>query len=145
MLVPAAIHELLSRFQAASRVVPDATSRLPVREQAKLVVCVADGTLIHVLLSSSLAVNLERLRNLTGATEIRLARDDEESDWRSTEPMFVDVKLAHSQEIVLVADTPVDPILIPWPAFARHLRPVVGDFAEAPRDRVGAYRLSYRE
>jgi hypothetical protein len=32
-----------------------------------------------------------------------------------------------------------------WTDFAKSVRPIVGKFAEPRRDRVGEFRLSYRE
>jgi len=32
-----------------------------------------------------------------------------------------------------------------WPDFAASIRPIVGKFAETHLDKVGEYRLSYRE
>jgi hypothetical protein len=32
-----------------------------------------------------------------------------------------------------------------WPDFSKSVRPIVGEFAEPPRDHVGEFRLSYRE
>jgi hypothetical protein len=145
MLGRLAIHELLSTSQVPLRVVTDPSTPTSVREAVRVVVCVADGTPVQALLPASLSVNLERLSSLAGAGEIRLAREDEESRSSSGEPIFVDVRLAHSHEIVLTTDTSEETVVIRWNDFARSVRPIVGDFAESPRDRVGAYRLSYRE
>ena len=137
-----AIHELLrtSRTGAA-----DSAARTPVRDRAKVVICVVDGTPVQALLPASLVVNLERLLSLAGAAEIRLGGQDEGSGPRSAEPIFVDVRLALSPEIVFTTDTAAETAVVRWADFARSVRPIVGDFAEPPRDTVGAYRLSYRE
>ena len=137
-----AIHELL---RTSRTVAADSATRTPVRDRAKVVICVVDGTPVQALLPASLVVNLERLLSLTGAAEIRLGGQDEGSGPRSAEPIFVDVRLALSPEIVFTTDTAAETAVVRWADFARSLRPIVGDFAEPPRDTVGAYRLSFRE
>lgn len=142
---PPAIHELLRAAQIRPTVATGSLTRTHVQDRAKVVVCVVDGTPVHALLPASLVINLERLLNLAGAGEIRLARDDEGSGPRAADAVFVDVRLAVSHEIVFTTDTAAETVVMRWADFARSVRPIVGDFAEAPRDRVGAYRLSYRE
>ena len=137
-----AIHELL---RTSRTVAADSAARAPVRDRAKVVICVVDGTPVQALLPASLVVNLERLLSLAGAAEIRLGGQDEGSGPRSAEPIFVDVRLALSPEIVFTTDTAAETAVVRWADFARSVRPIVGDFAEPPRDTVGAYRLSYRE
>jgi hypothetical protein len=139
------IHELLRTSQVRRTVVSDSSGCTPVRDGARVVVCIVDGTAVQAIVPASLIVNLERLLTLTGAGEIRLGREDERSDARSAEPIFVDVRLASSPVIVFTTDTAAETVAIHWADFARRVRPIVGDFAEPPRDRVGAYRLSYRE
>jgi hypothetical protein len=135
------LHELLR----TSRTVDDHSTRNPVRDRAKAVVCVVDGTPVQALLPASLVVNLERLLNLTGAAEIRLGRDDEAFGPCAAEHVFVDVRLALLSEVVFTTDTVTETVVMRWADFARSVRPIVGNFAEPPRDSVGAYRLSYRE
>jgi hypothetical protein len=105
-----------------------------------------------------LAINLDRLLNLAGGTEIRLAEESERRQllpgrdpsalplgpWYS-KTVFVDVTLAAEPEIVFCAATELDASAIRWCDFARTVRPIVGRFAAPARDRVPAYRLSYRE
>jgi len=138
------IHELLRASQVPHRIAADLPTRPPVRERAQVVICVCGDTIVRVMLPASKAVNLERLSSLTGGRDIRLARDDEESAPHSAELIFVDVRLALSREIVFM-DSAGTTVAVLWADFARSVRPIVGDFAESPRDRVGAYRLSYRE
>lgn len=118
---------------------------ISLHERAKIVVCVVDGAPVRALLPASLAIDLQRLRELTGAREIRLAEADERWQQDITEPVFVDVRLAAGRIMVFLTDTSSGTLTVPWPDFARRARPIVGDFAEAPRDRVGVHRLSYRE
>lgn len=118
---------------------------ISLHERASIVVCVVDGAPVQALLPASLAINLDRLLELAGATEIRLAQDGEWPQQGITEPVFVDVRLAAGHFMVFPTDTSSETVAIRWSDFARAARPVVGDFAEAPRDRVGGHRLSYRE
>jgi prolyl-tRNA editing enzyme YbaK/EbsC (Cys-tRNA(Pro) deacylase) len=106
-----------------------------------------------------MAVNLERLLDLARGRSIRLARHDElqrllsegerratpASDPHNRPSVIVDVALAAEAEILFNADVPAETIRIRWADFAASVRPVVGKFAEPPVDRVGGFRLSYRE
>jgi hypothetical protein len=139
-----AIRELVRTFrQPLDRVGSfDSTS---LHERATIVVCVVDDAPALALLPASLAINLQRLLELTGAREIRLAQDDEWGQQGLIEPVFADVRLAAGPVMVFSTDTSSETVAIRWSDFARRARPVVGDFAEPPRDRVGVHRLSYRE
>jgi hypothetical protein len=130
-----AIHELLRTSQVRQTGASDSLRRTHVRDRVRVVVCVVDGTPVHALVPASLTVNLERLLSLTGASDIRLGRDDERFGPRSVEPIFVDVRLALSPEMVFTTDTAAETVVLQWADFARRVRPVVGDFAESPRDR----------
>jgi len=160
------IHELLREARVPFTVVPNGpeqeeavAARFPGRHQAKVVVCVVDGEPIAAVIPVPLAVHLDRLLELAGGLEIRLA-DDEElrrefpgGEAGATLPLgpvipqavFVDVSLASAPDVVLVAGAHVDAITIRWAEFARTVKPIVGSFAGLPRDRVPAYRLSSRE
>ncbi len=113
-------------------------------DRAKVIVCIADGAAVPAVLPTSLTVNTERLMTLAGAMELRFA-EDEEARTFSADRIYVDVRLALAQKIVFATDTAEETVTVRWSDFARHIRPIVGDFAEPARDRVGAYRLSYRE
>ena len=139
-----AIHDFLRSFQAL-RQRADSIDPAVLHERAKLILCVVDGTPVQALLPASLVVNLERLMDLAGAREVRLARADEWSAQGVAELVFVDVRLAAGHAMVFATDTASETLAVRWSDFARSVRPVVGDFAEPPRDCVGAYRLSYRE
>jgi hypothetical protein len=138
------IRELLRRFrQPVDRA--GLFNPTSLHERARIVVCVADGAPVQALVPASLAINLQRLLELSGAREIRLAEADEWCQMGVTEPVFADVRLAAGRFMVFPSDTSSETVAILWSDFARAARPVVGDFAEPPRDRVGAHRLSYRE
>ena len=136
-----------------------AALHIPGRTVAKVVVCFADGDPIQAVVPAPLVVNLEQLRELAGARHIRLAEEHEFRDlFPGCEPgampplgplyaqtTFVDIALAGEPEIVFSAGTHTEAIAMPWAHFARTVRPIVGSFAVARRDRVPAYRLSARE
>ena len=54
-----------------------AVTHVPGRDWAKPVICFADGEPIQAVVPADLVVNLDRLRVLAGAREIRLAGEDE--------------------------------------------------------------------
>ena len=163
------IHEFLREAHVPYTVAPHppaytaeaeaAATHVPGRDWAKVVVCVVDGRAVQAVLPAPLVVHLERFLELTGGSEIRVAREDELPELFPGceagaippfgplygQPIFVDVRLASESEIVFSAGTHTEAIAMRWADFARSLRPVVGNFAQPPLDRVGAYRLSYRE
>jgi Ala-tRNA(Pro) deacylase len=169
MAVTTAIHDFLRRARVPYSVVPHrpaftaqeeaAATHVPGRDWAKVVICFVDGGPIQAVLPAPLTVNLERLLELAGGTEIRLA---EEEELRRLFPgceagamppfgplygqsVFVDVSLAAEREIVFNAGTHTEAIDMRWADYARSVRPIVGKFAEPPLDRVGEFRLSFRE
>ena len=163
------IHEFLRDAHVPYTVVPHrpaftaqeeaAASHVPGRDWAKVVVCFVDGEPIEAVIPAPMIVNLDRLLELSGGSEIRLAEEGELRDlfpgcdpgampplgplYRQT--VFADVSLAAQPEIAFSAGTHIDAIAMRWTDFARTVRPIVGKFAAPPVDRVPAYRLSYRE
>jgi Ala-tRNA(Pro) deacylase len=99
-------------------------------------------------------VNLDRLLELTGGSEIRLAQEDElrrlfpECEPGAMPPfgplyaqaVFVDVTLASEPQIVFNAGTHTDAIAMRWSDFARSVGPIVGRFAEPRPDQAGEFR-----
>jgi hypothetical protein len=136
------ILELLRASQLNRTAARDASLRA--LDRAKVVVCIIDGAAVPAVLPMSLTVNTERLLSLAGARELRFAQDVEAEAF-SAEAIYVDVRLVLEGEIVFATDTVEETVAVRWADFARSVRPIVGDFAEVPRDRVGAHRLSYRE
>ena len=136
-----------------------AATHVPGRDWAKVVICFVDGEAIEAVLPAPSTVNLDRLLELAGGNEIRLAQEDElrrlfpECEPGAMPPfrplygqsVFVDVALASEPEIVFNAGTHTEAIAMRWAHFAKAVRPIVGKFAEPPVDHVGAFRLSYRE
>ncbi|MEO8077967.1 MAG: YbaK/EbsC family protein [Acidobacteriota bacterium] len=163
------IHEFLREARVAYTVVPHppaftaqeeaAATHVPGRDWAKVVICVVDGVPIQAVLPAPLTVNLERLLELAGGREIRLAQEGELPRlYPGCEPgamppfgplygqsVFVDVALAEEPQIIFNAGTHTEAMVMRWADFARSVRPIVGKYAEAPLDRVGEFRLSYRE
>jgi Ala-tRNA(Pro) deacylase len=123
-----------------------AVAHVPGRDWAKSVVCFADGEPIQAVIPADLNVDLERLLHLTGATTIRLAREDE-LDWlypeceRGAMPpfgplyrqrVFVDEHLSAQDQIVFNAGTHRDAVAMHYHEFARLTHPTVGRFAGRP-------------
>lgn len=169
MPATSSIHEFLREAHVAYTVVPHrpaytaqeeaAAMHVPGRDWAKVVICLVDDEPIEAVLSAPQAVNLDRLLELAGGSEIRLAREDElrrlfpDCELGAMPPLgplygqhvFVDVALAQEPEIVFNAGTHTEAIRMRWADFAASVKPIVGRFAEPPLDRVGEFRLSYRE
>lgn len=163
------IHEFLREAHVPYTVVPHrpafgaqeeaAAAHVPGRDWAKVVICFVDSRPIEAVLPAPLMVNLDRLLDLAGGHEIRLAEEDElrrlfpDSEPGAMppfgplygQPVFVDVALASEPEIAFNAGTHREAIAMRWADFARSVRPIVGKFAMLPADAVGAFRLSYRE
>ena len=169
MSATSAIHEFLQEAHVPYTVVPHrpaftaqteaAATHVPGRAWAKVVICIVDGEPIEAVVPASSMVNLDRLLELTGGTDIRIAQEDElrelfpDCDAGAMPPLgplyeqdvFVDASLAAEPEIVFSAGTHVDAIAMRWADFARVVRPQVGKFETFATDRVPAYHLSYRE
>ena len=163
------IREFLREAHVAYTIVPHkpaftaqeeaAAMHVPGRDWAKVVICFVDGEPIQAVLPAPLTVNLTRLLELAGGSEIRLAQENElrrlfpECEPGAMPPfgplygqsVFVDVALAAEPEIVFNAGTHSEAICMRWADFAVSVRPIVGKFAEPPLDQVGEFRLSYRE
>ena len=163
------IHEFLRDAHVAYSVVPHrpaftaqedaAAAHVKGRDWAKVVICLVDGEPIQAVLPAPLTVNLNSLLDLAGGSEIRLAEEDElrrlfpECEPGAMppfgplygQPVFVDVALAAEPELAFNAGTHTEAIRMRWADFAASIRPIVGKFAGRPLDRVGEFRLSFRE
>lgn len=163
------IHEFLREAHVPYTVVPHrpaftaqeeaAATHVPGRDWAKVVVCFVDSEPIEAVLPAPLTVNLDRLLELAGGSEIRLAQEDDlrrlfpECEPGAMPPfgplygqsVFVDVALASEPEIVFNAGTHTEAIAMRWADFAKSVRPIIGKFAEPPLYRAGDCGLSYRE
>jgi Ala-tRNA(Pro) deacylase len=157
MIAPtASVQEFLRKSHAAYSLFPHqaaytaqreaAVSHVPSRDWAKVVVCFADDEPIQAVVPATLAVNLNRLRDLSGARSVRLAREDELSslypdcETGAMPPLgplyrqrvFVDNTLAEEPEIVFDAGTHTDAIRMRYADFAAVAKPVVGSFGKRP-------------
>ena len=136
-----------------------AAEHVPGMQVIKPVVVRADGQYVMCVLPASRRIDLTELRNELHANDVRLAEEQTlQRLFPECEPgamppfgplygqsVFVDVTLAAEPEIVFNAGTHTEAIAMRWADFARSVRPIVGKFAEPPLDRVGEFRLSYRE
>jgi Ala-tRNA(Pro) deacylase len=121
-----------------------AATHVPGGQWAKVVVCFVDGRAVEAIVPATAIVDLERLLELAGGKDIRLA---EESDLRQLFPdcepgamppfgplyhesVFADVALAGEEEIAFNGGTHREAIAMRWADFARVVRPIVGSFAE---------------
>lgn len=153
MAVSASVQEFLRRANVAYSVLPHppaftaqdeaALTDTPDRDWAKAVVCFADGEPIQAVVPADRVVDLHRLRMLTGAETIRLAREDElgwlfpDCECGAMPPfgplykqrVFVDTTLAAEDLIVFNAGTHADAVCMRFVDFAAIAKPVVGQFA----------------
>jgi Ala-tRNA(Pro) deacylase len=107
---------------------------------AKVVVCLADSEPILVVVPAPAMVDLDRLNVLAGAQSVRLAREDELSNWYTDcelgavppfgnlyfQRVFVDQSLVGDPEMVFNAGTHTDAICMHYADFAELAHPVVG-------------------
>jgi Ala-tRNA(Pro) deacylase len=169
MLGISTIHEFLRVAHVPYTVVPHppaftaqeeaAATHVPGVDWAKVVVCFIDGEPVEAVVPAPSIVNLDQLLELAGGSVIRLASEEElrrlfpDCEVGAMPPfgplygqtVFVDAVLALEAEIVFNAGTHRDAIAMRWTDFVKMVNPIVGRFAEPPRDRVAEYRLSYRE
>jgi Ala-tRNA(Pro) deacylase len=130
-----------------------AATHIPGRAWAKVVACFADGRPIQAVVPADRSVDLDRLLLLTGASDLRLAREDE-LDWlypdceRGAMPpfgplyrqqVFVDAALATKGDVVFNAGTHADAVAMNYDEFVTLVHAVVGEFGERPR---AAHHLS---
>ena len=169
MPVLSTIHDFLREVHVPYTVVPHppaftaqeeaAATHVAGRDWAKVVVCVIDGEPVEAVVPAPSIVNLDRLLELAGGTEIRLA---EEEELRRLFPgceigamppfgplygqtVYVDAVLALEPRIAFNAGTHQDAIAMRWTDFVKMVNPIVGSFAAPALDRVASYRLSHRE
>lgn len=160
MSAPTSIHTFLGDAHVPYTVLPHrpaftaqeeaAALHVRGRDWAKVVVCIADGVPIQAVLPAPLAVNLDRLREASGASTVRFAFEHElralypDCELGAMPPfgplygqrVFVDAGLACEPEIVFNAGTHRDAIRMRYADFAATAKPIVGHFAERPLQRV---------
>ena len=153
MPVSRSVQEFLRQSDAAYTVVPHApactarqeaaTTGVPARNWAKVVICFAGGEPVQAVVPADSSVDLERLARLIGTANVRLANEDE-LDWMfpdcevgSVPPLgplyhqlvFVDARLADNTEIVFNGGSLSNAIMMTFADFVAIARPIVGDFA----------------
>lgn len=120
-----------------------AAAHVPGREVAKTVVVKLDGVLAMVVLPAPRKVSLERLRKVSGATEVSLADEEEFQDrfpgveagamspfgnlWGMD--VFVDQRLREDEEIVFNAGSHSELLKVAYADFERLVKPVVAELA----------------
>ena len=123
-----------------------AVSHIPGRLWAKTVVCYADAEPLLAVLPAHYTVDLERLRLVASAQELRLATEDEmvslylDCEAGAMPPLgplygqrvFVDRSLTADPEIVFNAGTHSDAIQMKYGDFAALVSPTIGDFGIRP-------------
>ena len=124
-----------------------AVSHVPGRSWAKIVACFADDELVLAVVPAPYMVELEELRQLSGARSMRLAREhefaglDPECEPGAIPPfgtrcslrVFVDRSLVGEMEMVINAGTHTDAIRMHYGDFAVLTRPIVGTFGHPVR------------
>jgi len=164
----AVIHDFLRDARVPYTVVPHkpaytaqedaAVTHVPGKDWAKVVVCFIDGVPIQAVVPAPLTVNLDRLRELAGGREVRLAQEAElrylfpQCELGAMPPfgplygqaVFVDAALALEPEIVFNAGTHMDAVAMRWSDFAKAVKPVVGRIADAPFQGVEEFKFVFR-
>jgi len=159
MPVSPSVQEFLRRADVAYTVLPhpraytaeDEANTIPVSPSdfAKVVVAFAEGEPIQAVVPADCEVDFERLARAVGVPHVRMATEDE-LDWLYPDceagampplgPMFrqvvfVDDRLAESEEIVFNAGTFDDAIAMTFADFLTLARPTFASFAR-PRRRL---------
>jgi Ala-tRNA(Pro) deacylase len=127
-----------------------AVLHVPGRMWAKTVVCLADGEPVLAVLPAHYAVDIGQLRQLVGATALRLANEVElaplypECELGAMPPLgplfnqrvFVDETLTADKEILFNAGTHTDAVRMSLDDFMALVRPRVGVFGRRPGPRL---------
>ena len=120
-----------------------AAQRVPGRQVAKVVIVLADGKAVMLAQPANSRIDFAKLKDVLGAQEVRLARENEFSDLfpdcdTGAMPPFgnlydvlvyVDRALSEDVEIVFQAGTHRETMKISYQDYARLAQPTVADFA----------------
>jgi Ala-tRNA(Pro) deacylase len=122
-----------------------AVAHIPGLRSAKVVICLADDQPVQAVLPAHYSVDFEALRQLAGATSLRLAREDEiaalypEFEVGVIPPfgmhghrVFVERCFVGEPEMVFNAGTHTDSLCMHYGDFADVAKPTVGVFGVAP-------------
>lgn len=126
-----------------------AASHIQGRCWAKVVICIADTEPVQAVLPAHYRIDLEQFRALTGATALRLAREEElavlypDLEVGAMPPfgavygqrVFVERCLVGEPAMVFNAGTHTDAICMHYGDFAEVAKPTVGHFCRAPESR----------
>ncbi len=147
MAIPASVSDFLDRHHARYAVLRHpvaytaqeeaAAAQVPGRDWAKVVVCVADDRPLLAVLPAPLKVDVTRLKEVTHAHALRLAREDEfKGLYTDCEvgamppfgnlyglPVYVDSRLAGPGEITFNAGSHTDVVCMPYAEFERLAQP----------------------
>jgi Ala-tRNA(Pro) deacylase len=152
MSIPRSIERFLGEQHMAYSVIPHrpaytaqeeaAAAHVPGRQWAKTVACIADDRPILAVVPAPARIDLDRLREIASADDVRLATEREfERLYPDCEmgampplgplygqPVFVDRALASGHEIVFDAGSHSNALKMRYDDFARVVHPTVGDF-----------------
>jgi Ala-tRNA(Pro) deacylase len=120
-----------------------ASEHTPGKMVVKVVMVLADGELAMLAMPAPYQADLERVAEVLGATEVRLAHEEEFAPaFPDCEvgamppfgnlyglPVYVDEALAEDETIVVQAGTHTDTIRLKYADFERLVRPTVARFA----------------
>ena len=115
-----------------------AATHVPGREWAKTVVCMCDGKPVLAMLPAHYRLDLDAMREVLGATEVRLATEHEMARYYPDcetgamapfgplygQPVFVEESLVRDPEITFHAGTHVDAMRMKFSDFAYLVRPI---------------------
>jgi Ala-tRNA(Pro) deacylase len=127
-----------------------AVAHVPGRMWAKTVVCVADGAPVLAVLPAHYSIEIEPLRQLIGATAVRLANEVELGPMYPgcelgampplgplyNQRVYMDESLSNDQEVVFNAGTHTDAVRMKLEDFVQLVQPVVGAFGRKPGPRL---------
>jgi Ala-tRNA(Pro) deacylase len=157
MSIPRSVERFLGEQHVAYSVLPHrpaytaqeeaAAAHVPGHQWAKTVACLADDHPILAVVPAPVLVDLDRLRKLAGARDIRLASEREfeglypDCELGAMPPLgplygqrvFVDRALAEAGDIVFGAGSHSDAVRMRYDDFARTVHPTVGQIGRMRR------------
>ena len=152
MAIPTSVEHYLASSHIPYRVLPHprghtaqeeaAMTHVPSHNWAKTVACFADGDPILAVLPADCVIDVNQLRTVTGASEVRFAKEDElvplypDCEVGAMPPfgnlygqrVFVDRGLAEDEDIVFSGGSHTDAIQVRYDDFADLVHPIVGAF-----------------